>query len=466
MSRLLPKSLLGQVMLVLTFALLLAQVISATLLFRAAEQRREEAVVNAIALRVVTARETPRADRIRLRDEARRAGRALFNEGGRLRLPIERRIDAPAIARNERLDRYEARLREVLEAQGINAGNLAVARKRAGDDPFIRERVERFPRIADPGWERRRLVIAAIERPEFGRWQVVRMPEPERDRGVVGGILVQTLVIFAVLFAAMFFALRRLTRPLAQLTSRLTDFAQRPGETVLIEETGPADMRRLIAAHNAMETRIAALLDEKDVMLGAIGHDLKTPLAALRVRIENVPDEAQRARMADSIEEITSSLDDILNLARVGRATEPAERTDCSALASSLVEEYEDMGEPVSIVDGPRVVAAVRVTWLRRALRNLISNAVRYGGSAKVSVAEEDGQAVFRIEDDGPGIDEDRIESLLKPFARGETSRNRATGGAGLGLTLARAVAELHGGTLTLTNRETGGLRAEIRLPA
>ncbi|WP_394730430.1 sensor histidine kinase [Altererythrobacter sp. GH1-8] len=465
MSRLLPKSLLGQVMLVLAIALLLAQVISAALLFRAAEQRREEAVINAIALRVVIARETPRAERIRLRGEARRAGRALFNDGGRLRLPIERRIDAPAIARDDRINRYEVRLRELLEAQGINAGNLAVTRKRAGDDLFVRERVERFPRIAQPGWERRRLVIAAIERPEFGRWQVVRVPEPERDRGVLGGILVQTLVIFAVLFAAMFFALRRLTRPLAQLTSRLTDFAQRPGETVLIEETGPADMRRLIAAHNAMETRIAALLDEKDVMLGAIGHDLKTPLAALRVRIENVPDDAQRARMADSIEELTSSLDDILNLARVGRATEPAERTDCTALAASLVEEYEDMGEPVSMVDGARVVAAVRVTWLRRALRNLIGNAVRYGGSAQVSVAEEDGKAVFRIEDDGPGIDEERIEGLLKPFARGETSRNRATGGAGLGLTLARAVAELHGGTLTLANRETGGLSAELRLP-
>lgn len=465
MKRLLPQSLLGQVMLVLALALLVAQVITVTMLFRANEQRRTEAMVNAIALRVLMARDTPRQERERLRPEARRAARDLAQGGDVIRIPIERSIEAPSILPDERLENFELALREVLTSQSIEPGIIAVKRVQAADDPFIRERIERNPRWRRPDWQERRLILAAVQRPELGRWQIVRVAERRPESGVLGGIILQTLVIFAVLFAALFFALRRLTSPLAQLTERVDDFARRPGEVMVLEETGPADMRRLIAAHNAMETRIAALLDEKDVMLGAIGHDLKTPLAALRVRIENVPDDAQRAQMAQSIEELTTSLDDILNLARVGRASEPAERTDCRALAASLVEEYEDMGEPVTLIDGERVVAALRVTWLRRALRNLIGNALRYGENAKLSVIQEGESAVFRIEDDGPGIPEDRIAGLLEPFARGEESRSRATGGTGLGLTLARAVAELHGGSLTLANRDEGGLKAEIQLP-
>ena len=465
MSRFPPKSLLGQVMLVLAIALLVAQVISATLLYRASEQRREEAMVNAIALRVVMAPESPRAERIRARREARRVQRSLEAQGGRFRLPIERMTQPPQFPEDARLTGFEEALREVLTEQGITPGSISVIRQRAGEDAFISERVTRFPRLQRSNWQRRFIRVAAIERPELSRWQVVRLPEPQRQRGVLGGIIIQTLVIFAVLFAALYFVLRRLTRPLAQLTTRVDDFARQPGSAVALEETGPADMRRLIAAHNAMEGRISALLDEKDVMLGAIGHDLKTPLAALRVRIESVPDEKQRAQMATGIEEITASLDDILNLARVGRASEPAMRTDLTALAASLVEEYEDMGEPVTLVEGSRIVGEVRDTWLRRALRNLIGNAVRYGGSARVSVFETDGHAVFQIEDNGPGIPEGRIEALLEPFARGDASRNRATGGAGLGLTLARAVAELHGGSLAVSNRAEGGLRAEIRVP-
>ena len=214
-----------------------------------------------------------------------------------------------------------------------------------------------------------------------------------------------------------------------------------------------------------METRIAAMLDEKDVMLGAIGHDLKTPLAALRVRIESVPDEAQRAKMADSIEDITQTLDDILILSRVGRDRSGAEAVDLAALMTSVAEEFEDLGEPVTVEDPQRIVASVQVTWVKRALRNLVSNGVRYGNGAELSLLAENGFAILRVDDNGPGIAPHKIEDMLQPFARGEASRNRATGGAGLGLTIARAIAEEHGGELTLSNRPKGGLRAEIKLP-
>ena len=173
----------------------------------------------------------------------------------------------------------------------------------------------------------------------------------------------------------------------------------------------------------------------------------------------------QRGRMAQTIEEITHTLDDILWLARIGRATEQAETTDLAVLAATVVAEFEDIGREVELAEGEAVTAPVRPIWLKRALRNLVGNAVRYAGNARVSVLAQGDRAILRVEDDGPGIPAERLAEMLEPFARGDPSRNRATGGAGLGLTLARAIAEQHGGELVLENRTEGGLRAEIRLP-
>lgn len=508
MKRLAPSSLLGQVTLALALALLIAQAVSVTALYRASEKRRDASAVNAIALRLIaeTAGRESEAAR-RLRAAERRRGRlsererrerqleriahegmpfaqpgagaseleAVRRGGGipmarLMRLSLQRSEEAPVAADVERITRYEEALGDVLREQDITTGEIRIVRRRAGEDPHIRRVIDETVRPPFPNWEKRVLLVAAIQGAQGPGWLTIRLPT-KRDTGGLPLILLQTLVIFLVLVAALYLVLRRLTRPLAQLTARVGDFSKAPERAVRLEERGPSDTRLLIRAHNEMEARIAAMLDEKDVMLGAIGHDLKTPLAALRVRIESVPDEAQRARMADSIEDITRTLDDILSLTRVGRAVEDErEAVDITALADGMVEEFEDLGEPVTLMEAedaaPRVVAAVQVTWLKRALRNLVSNAVRYGGAARVSVRQEAGRIALSVEDDGPGIAEDRIADMLEPFTRGEASRNRATGGAGLGLTLARAIAEAHGGSLTLVNRAQGGLKAEIRIPA
>ena len=465
MARLVPRSLLGQVMLILALGLLVGQAISGVLLLRAAEQRRDTAVVNQLALRIVTADERG-AMRRAMRD-ARRAERGLPpmpamrpGAGG-----IEAAVSSPLLPGERRAPRYEAALREVLAEQGIAPRSIVITTRLAGEDPLVIARPRLQQRIDPDGWRERRIAVAGIERQDGSGWIVVRQPLPPRGQRVIGTIVFQTLVIFAVLFALLAFALRRMTRPLAELTARLGDEAHRPGEAPLVEERGPADMRALIAAYNAMETRIAALLDEKDVMLGAIGHDLKTPLAALRVRIESVPDEVQRQRMAQGIEDITRTLDDILELARVGKSAEAPERTDLAALVGAVVGEYEDMGQPVELGEAPKMALALRPTQLRRALRNLIDNALRYGGYARVEIVSEKDAAIIRIDDGGPGIPPSQIAAMLEPFSRGEASRNRATGGAGLGLTLARAIAQQHGGDLVLANRPEGGLRAEMRLP-
>ncbi len=171
-------------------------------------------------------------------------------------------------------------------------------------------------------------MLAGLKRQGEDRWLIARAPRPSGNRGVMAGVIIQTLILYLVLVGGLAVLLRRITRPLAALTDRVERFGGTLGKEPPLEPSGPEDARRLIAAHNAMEARIAALLDEKDVMLGAIGHDLKTPLAALRVRIESVEDDTERGRMAATIEDITRSLDDILSLARVGRPTDPLERTE------------------------------------------------------------------------------------------------------------------------------------------
>ncbi|GAA4048684.1 sensor histidine kinase [Parerythrobacter jejuensis] len=462
--RLWPRSLLGQTLLAVAIALLVAQAVSAVLLFRGTENRREAAVFNAATINLLVDPER----RIRRMERAM----ARMADGGDLARLRERPIRPRMSDTNPLLDGEAnmpvraGKLRELLSAQGVDPANLVVTIRRAGDDPVLQRRAERNPRFArEPGWADRTLLVAGMQRAEGGTWQVARVPIPARETRVIGGIIAQTLVLFAILLGVLYVALRRITRPLAALTKRTVQFARTQDASDPLPPAGPHDISQLIAAHNAMESRITAMLDEKDVMLGAIGHDLKTPLAALRVRIESVEDDGQRAKMAASIEDITRSLDDILALARIGRAQADAEAAQLGALAEAVVEEFEDMGQPVTLTQSERIVLPVHVTWLRRALRNLIANAVRYAGAAEVALLRDGSAVILRVDDQGPGIPAARIDAMLEPFQRGEASRNRATGGAGLGLTLARAIAEQHGGELVLQNRDGGGLRAEIRLP-
>jgi signal transduction histidine kinase len=462
-----PRSLLGQTLLALALALLGAQAIYATLLYRAADERREVALLNAAAFELISGP-------YRLRAQAERPfrGTVMRGDGRRVVRVMPRQLrymlapSSPVRPGEKRAGKWEGVLSDVLARQSIAVDSLAIVERPALSDPEVQAALQRAPRFRQRVTQLSPdLLVVALRRQGSTAWEVVRLPVPRMERGVITGLVVQTLILFLVLMAILYGVLRRLTGPLAALTRRTADIARPGADSRPLEPQGPDDVRGLITAHNAMEARIGAMLAEKDVMLGAIGHDLKTPLAALRVRIESVEDDAQRARMAATIEDIVRTLDDILELARIGRAGNPPERAAILALADSVVEEFEDMGEPVTLAEGPRVSAEVHVTWLKRALRNLISNAVRYGGSAAVSVIETPREVILRVEDEGPGIPEDRIGSIAEPFVRGETSRSRATGGAGLGLTLARAVAEERGGSLVLANRPEGGLRAELRLP-
>ncbi|MFB0612147.1 sensor histidine kinase [Aurantiacibacter poecillastricola] len=461
MRRFLPSSLHGQMLLSVALALLVAQVLSGVLLFRAEQRRLESSLVSELAFQLV------RDPRVDVRDDTTRNGQ----RGERRRLRIQRALESPVARGDLRDPERQSALRDVLEAQGVDVGELVVLTREVSADPYLRNRFRDAPRFFRERFDPRgEVVLAGMKRAGSDQWLVARVPLPPRNVRAFRGVIFQTLILYIVLVGGLALLLRRITRPLAALTRRVEQFGGVPDTGEPIEPSGPADTRRLIAAHNAMEARIAALLDEKDVMLGAIGHDLKTPLTALRVRIESVEDEAERARMAATIEDITGSLDDILSLARVGRPSDPLERTDLAALVASVVEEYEDMGEDVVLDEAERIAVPLRATWMRRAIRNLVGNALRYGEKARISLTNDGTEAIVRIADEGPGIPEDQIASMLEPFTRGESSRSRETGGAGLGLTLARAIAEQHGGTLSLANRigadgGAKGLIAELRIP-
>lgn len=446
MKRLWPKSLLGQLMLLVALALFVAQAINFALLLRAGERLRFAEASGPIVARM--AESADRGDLGAVPPPHHRGRRSIEMSG------------ESAVSREglPRVERYQGALRAALENAGLDVRSVEVGRSNA---PPPRRFGSRHHRDAGPG--RRAWLRVSVER-EGGQWLNAWMAVRRRSPATLGSIIAQTLILYLIVLGALYWFARRLSRPLRALTAASEGFDPKvPADPVAV--SGPSDVVRLIEAHNAMRLRIGAMLDEKDHMLGAIGHDLRTPLAALRIRAENVEDEAERDRMVETIEDMSRTLEDILSLARLGRAAGSPERLDLSALADSAIEDFRDVGATVVFEESARLVVEGRSNLLKRALRNLIDNAVRYGGGASVRVRAQDGEALVEIDDDGPGIAAESLEAVFEPFARLEASRNRAQGGSGLGLALARAIVRDQGGELRLENRAAGGLRATISLP-
>ncbi|WP_404712839.1 ATP-binding protein [Sphingomonas sp. MMS24-J13] len=296
------------------------------------------------------------------------------------------------------------------------------------------------------------------------QWLTASLYVPKRDPWLAVRLGAATLLLYLLVLGATIWIAMRIARPLRSLTLAASAFGGRT-VSVAVTPSGPADLRQAIEAFNAMNRRVEALLDEKDRMLGAIGHDLRTPLASLRIRVESMePDEEREAAIA-KIAEMTAMLEDILVLARTGRAREDLRPVDVAALADSVVEELRDLGQQVSFIDSSRAIVRAQPDLLRRALRNLIENAIVYGGGAEVSVGQGAGGTYIRVVDHGPGIPPDQFDQVLQPFYRLEKSRNRATGGSGLGLAIAGSIAANHGGRLVLSTTDPHGLTAELLLP-
>lgn len=305
-------------------------------------------------------------------------------------------------------------------------------------------------------------LAVGIKQPD-GRWKIVQSPrllalDPTQQRVVVWFI---ALAIAASL-AAYIFA-RRLASPLASFAEAAERLGRDPRAPPL-DIRGSSEIVAATRAFNDMQQRLRRYVEDRTAMVGAIAHDLRTPLTRLRFRIEAAPEEL-RGKMSSDLDEMEAMIS--ATLAFVRDATQASHRTklELSSLLESLVDELAETGKQARVDHAEKVVLEGDPISLKRMFANLIENAIKYGGQARVRVYADGPSAVVEIEDDGPGVPVAELERVFEPFYRREPSRSRETGGIGLGLAVVRTVARAHGGDAELQNRKGGGLTARVRLP-
>lgn len=264
-----------------------------------------------------------------------------------------------------------------------------------------------------------------------------------------------------LLLAIFWFLLTRLTRPLNELAAAAEEFGRGGGQGPLTP-VGPTEVRNLTTAFNDMQARLARFVSDRTQMLAALAHDLRSPLTALRVHAEMVEDPETRAGIAASLDEMQDMVEATLAYARgVGR-DENLQQIEITEYLTDLKHRTQGV---LDLKPGAEAKVQIKPKALRRALRNLIDNAQRYGRNPTLSWRVSDESVEIVVEDDGPGIPDDRLRDVFQPFLRLEQSRSRETGGHGLGLSIARSIILEHGGTITLSNRDEGGLCARVILP-
>jgi signal transduction histidine kinase len=269
-----------------------------------------------------------------------------------------------------------------------------------------------------------------------------------------------------LLLACAWIAVRLVTRPLADL-ARAAESISPSGGGQYLKEGGPTEVAHAAAAFNAMQDRIGRYLRERMQILASISHDLQTPITRMSLRAEALQDSTERTKLLEDLGEMQHLVREGVAYARSSHgATEPAVNIDLNAFLDSLVYDYQDMGKQVTLkgeVDQP---VNTRPHALRRVIGNLLDNAIKYAGAGEIEIHRSEAGLAIGVLDRGPGIPEDQLEAAMQPFYRLERSRSRETGGAGLGLAIAQQLAIAIGATLTLNNREGGGLQAVLLLPA
>jgi len=357
---------------------------------------------------------------------------------------------------------FPASLRRTRPANARDPGYAAYDRTLAGRDWRIE--VRRGGRLRE-GFMPGRSALRLSVRLKDGSVLTLRRRAPEAARRYLGRITLACAALLAVTLLMILVAVRQTTRPVESLARAVARFGD-DLDAAPLPATGPREIRELSAAFNTMRGRIVGLVDERTRMLAAIAHDLRTYLTRLTLRAEFIADPEQRTKAARDLTEMTQLLDDTLLFARqkAGRG-EGARPVEVRRELEALVALRAEMGQALALSPGPPVTVLVSPVALRRMLNNLVDNAVAYGGGVTLEAAVAGGEARIAVLDRGPGLPDAVLARITAPFERGETSRNRRTGGAGLGLSIVQALAQAHGGRLVLANREGGGLAATITLP-
>ncbi len=295
---------------------------------------------------------------------------------------------------------------------------------------------------------------ASVRQPD-GRWLVVEPVRPFLS-GWQRSILIALSVSLLLLAPLAWFYARRLTRPFRAIAGALrNDAAEVPQE-------GPRELREAAAAIAAMQNRLAIEAAERARMLTAIAHDLRTPLTGLRLRIEATP-EPQRARMVADVERMQAMIDEVLTFARDAAA--PRVMVDVRTLIATIVEDMGERAATIRLLPGDDAMICVPEPAFRRAVENLLRNAIDYAGGGTIAIESLAGFIAVSVADHGPGIPAADRERLLRPFERGDASRNRETGGAGLGLSIVSDFAAQNRGAFTLADGPGGGTVATLTLP-
>ena len=259
-------------------------------------------------------------------------------------------------------------------------------------------------------------------------------------------------------------AVSRLTKPVTEFAlaaERLGQDVNAPG----LPETGPREFRQAAKAFNVMQDRIRRMVEDRTLMLAAISHDLRTPITRMRLRVEFVEDENIQAKMQDDLTDMDRMIESALAFARDVAKTEERHVVDVASLVQGVASDFAETGFPIEYEGPDQLILPVYPLALKRAVVNVMDNAAKYGHAAHVSLHVVGGAIEICVDDRGPGIPVGDREAVFAPFVRLEESRNRGTGGSGLGLSIARSSIRAHGGDVTLSDSPSGGLRVTLRIP-
>jgi len=475
--RLLPRSLFGQLLLALLAGLLAAQLVGAWLMIddrvRLAGRVMGGYAAQRIAGIVSLLDEAAPAERARLvqalsvpptrilLDEPWRTAGLAESEDARafadylqqaLGQPRELQVVSVLVARDGRPREDRDRMRPPFAGGGREFGPGPM---RDDGRPAHFKRGGRFPLL---------LVVAQIKLND-GAVATFRhaLPQPPADRPLKLIALVAGTGIVVALLAG--WAVRRLTRPLATLADAATGLARNLDQPPL-PEAGPTEVSRAAKAFNSMQRDLKTFVETRAQALAGVSHDLRLPLTRVRLRLERVSDAEVKRSIESDLDEMEHMIAGTLDYLRAGNGSEAAVRTNINALVEGVAEDMEALGATVRLHGKAEAPMSVRPQALRRCLANLMENARRYGGNEiDVTTVDAPDALTIRIEDRGPGIPAAERERVFEPYVRLEQSRAKHTGGTGLGMAIARAIARGHGGDVTLADRDGGGLRVEVRLP-
>jgi signal transduction histidine kinase len=457
MTRFLPKSLFGQTLLILLAGLIVSNAVGSWLYTADREQAVRAIGGFAAAQRI--------ANLTRLVQDAPREWRerivaALSDQTFRVALSDRAPAMNPAVEDQAASQAVKAFLLEQMPKN--EEQQLRVSVSTPEGPPFgFHPMMGRGPMMHGLGGFRDLQV--AMPLPD-GRWLLFTTGLPDTGPAFSREFLISMVIMAVIILGVSIWAVRRVTAPLSSLAVA----AERLGRDVTappLPETGTIETRQASRAFNQMQVRLRSLIENRTRLLAAISHDLRTPLTLLRLRIESVSDTQERNKMLATITEMDAMIEATLKFARDEAVSEPRRPTDLAALVQSAVDDMRDAGLPVTMVAAPPLTYDCRPNALKRALSNLIDNAVKYGKAARVAVNASSNSIEISIEDEGPGIPEAELSRVFEPFYRVDESRSRDTGGVGLGLAIALSVVQAHEGEILLSNRPTGGLRAVIKLP-